>query len=564
MNLLRLLSRSKSGSLNRLLTDAVLSSLSSTLVLAIVNAAAGEIAARRSDQINRMLAAAFLAAVAFYFFTESRMVSRLATDAEEAVDHIRQGLLDRLRRAGLWQIEHFGQAPLFESITRSTQTVSQSSQFLALSIRSVILSVLVLLNIATLSLTAFALISLMLISGAWAYVRLGHHLNERRRQMMQTEAQLFEGITDLFDGFKEQKLSSARSSDLGREFTAASLAATDRRFDVHVHGWQQFIFGELAFNFMLGVVVFAVPVYAPNFSTEVVKVTASVLFMMGPMFGLMQMHAVMGEAEAAAGHMLELEGVLDGMLEPGGDRPPLPVPVAFSEISLAGVSFAYPAPPGERPFTIGPLDLTVKRGEILFITGGNGSGKSTLIRLLTGLYTPGGGRLAVDDITVSPRHLQSYRELIAAVFSDFHLFPRLYADGEVDVALVESLLVTLEMNRITTLEGDRFTRRALSAGQRKRLALIAALAERRSILVLDEWAADQDPYFRHKFYRELLPDLKRRGLTVIAVTHDDHYFDVADRRFHLEEGRLIEIQPEQKVKPPAKSRPRRKPVRKEP
>ena len=103
------------------------------------------------------------------------------------------------------------------------------------------------------------------------------------------------------------------------------------------------------------------------------------------------------------------------------------------------------------------------------------------------------------------------------------------------------LLSWMDLDRLTTLDGDRFSRRDLSAGQRKRMAFVAAILERKPILILDEWAADQDPQFRRKFYREILPELKRRGLTIVAVTHDDHYFDVAERRLHMEEGRLSEL-----------------------
>ena len=77
-----------------------------------------------------------------------------------------------------------------------------------------------------------------------------------------------------------------------------------------------------------------------------------------------------------------------------------------------------------------------------------------------------------------------------------------------------------------------------SAGQRKRLALIAALLERKPVLVLDEWAADQDPQFKNIFYYELVPELKARGKTVIVISHDDRYFEVADRLIKLESGKL--------------------------
>jgi putative ATP-binding cassette transporter len=85
-----------------------------------------------------------------------------------------------------------------------------------------------------------------------------------------------------------------------------------------------------------------------------------------------------------------------------------------------------------------------------------------------------------------------------------------------------------------------FTTTDLSTGQRKRLALVHAYLERRPIMVLDEWAADQDPTFRRIFYTEILPDLKRQGKTLIVISHDDRYFNAADRYIRLEDGCIIE------------------------
>ena len=103
------------------------------------------------------------------------------------------------------------------------------------------------------------------------------------------------------------------------------------------------------------------------------------------------------------------------------------------------------------------------------------------------------------------------------------------------------MVTLMEMGGKVALDKDVFDTIDLSSGQRKRLALMVSMIEDRPILVLDEWAADQDPQFRRKFYRELLPLLKARGKTVIAITHDDRYFDVADRRIAMEEGRVVAI-----------------------
>jgi len=541
MNILRLLALLGPAPLRRLLLSAALSALSSTVVLAIVNKAAQEIAEKKADVVNLWMAALFVAGVLLYTAAESWMVARMGADVEEAIDRLRLRLLDRLRRADLWKLERFGETPLFESITQSCQIISMNSQFLALTLRSSLLIVAVLVYIAALSPLAFLLIAVMMTAGGIAYARMGRRLGERQQALMAHEATLFEGVSDLFDGFKEQRLNSARSHDLNDSFQSVSTITTQARNDVHRHGWHQFVFGETAFNLMLGVVVFVVPTYSPSFGQDVVKVTAAILFMASSVFGLMQAMAVTAAAEAAAGRMLELEGELAALAEPGGDAPPQEVPGDFQEIALEGVEFAFPAPAGEHPFTVGPFDLTIRRGETVFVTGGNGSGKSTFIKLLTGLYHPLRGRLTVDGVAIGPGRLSGYRSLMATVFADFHLFVRLHGIDTPTSVEARDLMRWMEMERVTTLEAGRFGRRDLSAGQRKRLGLIAAILEKKPILILDEWAADQDPHFRLKFYREILPELKRRGMTIIAVTHDDHYFDVPDRRLHMEEGRLSEL-----------------------
>ena len=97
------------------------------------------------------------------------------------------------------------------------------------------------------------------------------------------------------------------------------------------------------------------------------------------------------------------------------------------------------------------------------------------------------------------------------------------------------------MSDKVTICNGKFSTIALSHGQRKRLSLIASLLEKRPILVLDEWAADQSPAFRSTFYKKILPWVKSNGITVIAITHDDAYFDVADLQIELENGRTREV-----------------------
>ncbi len=540
MNIVRLLSRLGPGPLRSLIIGAAASALASTLVLAVVNIAAKEISEKHADEVNLWLAVLFAVCVVVYAATETWMVARMGADLEEAIDGVRMELLGRLARADLWKLETFGQTRLYDSITQSTQMVSGNSHFLALSLRSLLLTLAVLVYIVWLSGIAALVVCGTLGLCAYFYVRLGHTLSEREAALAAETAGLHESITDLFDGFKEQRLSSARSRGLGEIFAAVSGQVRSVQKDVHLHGWQQFVFGATTFNLLLGVVVFIVPNYSSTFSDQVVAVSAAVLFMASPFSALMQTVTLMGASDAAAGRMLALDDELLALEEVRSDLPQRPVPEDFETLSLSSVQYVFPAPEGERPFSVGPIDFSVRRGELVFVTGGNGSGKSTFVRLLTGLYRPSSGRVSLDDHPVGPDHLDAYRNLMATVFADFHLFSRLHDISPRDEEEGWELMRWMEMDTITVLEGDRFGRCSLSSGQRKRLGLVSALLEHKPILILDEWAADQDPHFRAKFYREILPKLKERGLTIIAVTHDDRYFDCADRGIRMEEGRIVE------------------------
>jgi putative ATP-binding cassette transporter len=538
VNLIRLLKIPGKKPLRRLIGCAAVSALSTTVVLALVTYAAQKVYDTKEEFVDVPLAALFLVGVLIYRIYESRMIAQLAADVEQAIDCLRMQLIDRLRHADLWRLEHFGQSRLFTNITQSCKVISSNSHYLAQAMRSAVLIATILVYIAAVSMIAFLLLTALLIAAAAVYYRLNRSLDRCQEALADQEAELFECVSDLFDGFKEQRLCSARSRALGEAFCGLSAETVAARSEVHLHSWQQYVFGETIFNLMLGLVAFVVPVYSPSVSAELVKISAAILFMATPIFGLMQSLAVLRAAEAAAGRMMAIEGELVTLAETGSEGPAEPVPADFNEVRMEGIGFAFPAPEGEKPFTLGPMDVSIRRGEVIFVTGGNGSGKSTFIKLLTGLYHPEQGRLTIDGLEISAERLADYRALMAPVFSDFHLFARLYGLGDIDRITAEDLMRWMEMEHAARFEEDRFTRTDLSTGQRKRLALVAALLEAKPILILDEWAADQDSHFRKKFYREILPELKRRGLTIVAVTHDDRYFDAADRCLHLEEGRL--------------------------
>jgi putative ATP-binding cassette transporter len=222
---------------------------------------------------------------------------------------------------------------------------------------------------------------------------------------------------------------------------------------------------------------------------------------------------------------------------------------AFDTLTLRGITHAYFHERDERMFRIGPIDLTFKPGELVFIVGGNGSGKTTLAKVLTGLYEPEGGVIEVDGLPVTRDTRPAYRERFSTVFNDFHLFDTLLGIVDPDDTnesaraaadeRANALIAKLALDHKVSVENGTFSTRALSTGQRKRLALVVAYLEDRPFYLFDEWAADQDPSFKAVFYEQLLPELRGRGKTVVVITHDDRYFSLADRVLKLDNGAIV-------------------------
>jgi putative ATP-binding cassette transporter len=244
-------------------------------------------------------------------------------------------------------------------------------------------------------------------------------------------------------------------------------------------------------------------------------------------------------------HLRRLTREIEATRETMGmvDRTSLP---PFEALTLRDLTFEFvqrdaEAQPGET-FRLGPVNLSIRRGETLCVVGGNGSGKTVLMRLLTGLYRPTSGQILYNGAVLGDGERQAYREQITTVFGDFFLFRELLGRRDTPAAKVMGWIEHFGLGGKTNfLEKDgAFSTVELSTGQRKRLALIVSILDERPIVVLDEFGAEQDPEHRHQFYRDWLPELKRMGKTVIVVSHDDHYFNAADRVVRMDFGRIIE------------------------
>ena len=264
------------------------------------------------------------------------------------------------------------------------------------------------------------------------------------------------------------------------------------------------------------------------------------LYVKGPIEQIVAALPLFGQARASFRKVAELSSAISRGEVSSPPSESTTTKFAGKTIELRDLGYQFPAQDAAEPFALGPVNLTIKAGEMLFIVGKNGCGKTTLIKLLVGLYTPQRGQLFCDRQPVQASQLESYRRLFSVVFFDYYLFDDLIAANASAIHNLNYYLRKLEISQKVAIRNGAFSTIDLSTGQRKRLALIQVFLEDRPIIVLDEWAADQDPAFRRTFYEEILPELKQAGKTLIVISHDDQYFHVADRVIEMHDGRILE------------------------
>jgi putative ATP-binding cassette transporter len=540
MSFFQLVRREMQGSLNRLVIMAGLGGISTASILAAINAGA-----QAADSGKPSLWAAMLFIVALLLFIKTQNYILLTATAEiEAIIHrVRVRLMDQVRHSALLPLDRIGRAEIVAAVSKDTAILTQASNSLAFAAQGGVLILFVAIYVAYLSLLAFALSVIIVGVAAALFHSRNRQLARATREASEWENRLFNRLMDLLDGFKEVRLNSSRSEDLYNDIAEVSRTAANIKIRTQAETFRRMVLLQSSMYAMLGAIVFAVPVFSQTLGgASITKTVTALVFIMGACFGLLQSIPILSAANHAADNIERLETQLLATVagaQVGADEPAR----RFEQIEMHDIVFSYVEKSTETVFKVGPVDFSLKSGELVFITGGNGSGKSTFLKLLASLYKPDSGEITFDGILVSDTTREAYRQLIAAIFVDYHLFQRLYGVPDPDPLEVDRLLAQFRLLDKTRLAHGEFNTVELSTGQRKRLALIVSLLEKRPILLLDEWAADQDPEFRRKFYFDLLPALHRAGVTVVVVTHDDRYIDEMDlpaRRLRMDEGRFVE------------------------
>ncbi len=458
--------------------------------------------------------------------------------AQQAVFQLRLSLCRQILATELAQLEKLGSARLLATLTDDVQAVSDAVRLMPFLCIDIAIVAGGFAYIIWLSWKVFLLVCLLAVvaigSCQWL-LKQGESWLERARDEQDT---LFKHFRTVTDGTKELKLHYRRRQAFLQEDLQQSAAAFRRN---NIKGLTLFAttssWGKLIFFFAIGFVLFALPKLMIISPQTLAGYVLTFTYLMLPMDGLVNSLPVISRAGIALKKIEALDISLAGWAE-ATSTPDL-IHQQWKELRLQGVTHAYQTEHEDSGFGVGPLDLTLHPGELVFIVGGNGSGKSTLAKLLLGLYVPQSGEIRFDGQQIDDRNREWYRQHFAVVFADFFLFDRLLGLDRSDLDTeAHDYLRRLQLDHKVSVTNGTLSTTALSQGQRKRLTLLTAYLEQRPIFLFDEWAADQDPVFKDVFYTELLPQLREQGKTILCISHDDHYFHLADRIIKLDYGQI--------------------------
>lgn len=497
-------------------------------------------AQRHHGGVLGQLAALFFGLCTLHLLARTVAQVSLLHVTQASVRDIRVDLGRKLLATPLDVLNRLGKAELLAVLTRDVDALIAAMTTIPLVMTHAFALAGCLAYMAWLAWKLFLLFTLVLCAGLFAYARLKR---TPLRQMPALRAQmgvLYGRFRDLTEGSRELQLNEAR----GALFIERVLAPDAERFRaLYVKAYARLALvtnlGDVLFYLAIGGLLYLVPGWF-DYGEHVYTAFAMILlYLIGPVSTSINALPLIAQGALAYRQIRRLDAGLATVPAAADGADPFPCAQAAT-LELDGVFHHYPGTQADDRFLLGPLDLRVRPGEILFIVGGNGSGKTTLALLLLGLYQPERGTIRLNGVAACAANIGHYRARFSAVFADFHLFQHLLLDlDDAALARAAAYLDRLGIGHKVAIVDGCFSTIDLSAGQRRRLALVAAYLEDRAVYLFDEWAADQDPAFKRVFYQELLPDLRARGKTVIVISHDDAYFADADRVILLQDGKLV-------------------------
>jgi putative ATP-binding cassette transporter len=472
----------------------------------------------------------------FARFTSERLLTKLGQDA---MHRMRMQLCRQILAAPLLHLEQLGSARLLTTLTDDVPAITNAVLVIPLLCVNAALVIGCLIYLGILSWGVLLIVLAFMILGIATYQAPILKVQKIFQSAREHSDRLQEHFRALTLGAKELKIHNERRQAFIRE----GLEATADALQAHNVAGQNLYtvaasWGQVLVFIVIGLILFIFPSIHNLDRTMLTGYALTLLYLMTPLQVIMNSLPQLTRANVALNKVNELGFTLGSQGSEQAEEKQFQTDT-WETLRLSSVSHRYQRDGEASDFILGPLDLTFKPGEMVFIIGGNGSGKTTFVKLLTGLYAPENGAIYLNDEPIGPDNKEAYRRHFSAVFSDFYLFETMLGliDNKLDQRASE-YLQQLKLGHKVQIEQGRLSTTKLSQGQRKRLALLTAFLEDRPIYIFDEWAADQDPYFKDFFYMNLLPDLTARHKTVFVITHDDRYYHVAERIITLDNGQV--------------------------
>lgn len=513
----------------------IILSMTSGLGNAIIIFTVNETLNRSDERFHSGLLIYFFMGIAIYVFGQRLVRTRLIHLANGMVYRKRTELTRSILNTPYRKIETMEQGKIQAALNNDTETISDFSNIVVTGATSLVTLVCCFVYMGTISFFGLLVSLAVIVVAAGMHFWMGKQANRIWEQTRDIQNRFFAFINDLIGGFKELSMNQGKKIAFERDMHESAETYRDKRIKGDLKFAHVNVIGELLFSLVVGAIAFLFPVLFPDLKNTSIRTYVFImLYMTGPIHGILgaipNLYRVRISWNRINGLLQELDS------DPAWNSEPAKETGAFHALELSQASYRYTGKDGET-FAIGPVNHIFRKGEITFITGGNGSGKSTLAKLIAGLYAPESGEVRINGRQASSEEL-GHR--ISAVFSDYHLFEKLYGiDCSQKEEEIELYLNVLQLREKVEIQNGVLSTIRLSTGQRKRLALLISYLEDRPIHLFDEWAADQDPEFRAFFYDSLLPALKSRGKCVIAITHDDRFFSTADRVIKMEMGTIV-------------------------
>lgn len=513
-----------------LIVQSCFSGIGNTLIILTINAAV-----TREEPFFSGFAWYFIFGLFCYIYHQQKLRQSLVKLVHNKVFDMRIKMINLLLDSPYQKIEEAHKENIINVMVSDTEQVSNFPSVIVAMITSTITLICCFIYLGSINIQALVIsvFTILIAATLYFYVsRAARDVWEQSRTLQNTYVRL---INDLIQGFKELRLNNGRSKDFEKDIRYNSLSYKEKNIVGGIMYANVFIVGELIFSIVIGVVTFIFPLMLLNLNPDKIRTFVLVfIYMTGPVNMILNGFPQITRIRISLGRINKLQKDLAKIAITGYRESEMDKERPFRELILNKIRYSYHDK--DTGFVVGPLSYTFQAGEIIFITGGNGSGKSTLAKMICGLYTPDQGSIILDGTKLRNTDLSQF---FAAVFSDYHLFDKLYGISKTfQKENIDIYMQLLQLKDKTMITGGGFSTIQLSTGQKKRLALLVCYLEDKPIYLFDEWAADQDPIFRRFFYEKLLPDMKKKGKCVIVISHDDQYFHVADKMLVLESGKI--------------------------